>query len=238
MPQITDRVYHIRTQLFVNMYLIKNDDGYTLVDTGTPGKAPIHAIEKALHDLNATWNDIHTIFITHAHIDHIGTLHDIQSRTQAITCVHHADAPIIQGKQTPALANPLDLGIGGRILWRVLQNQPIATPAEVNTTLEDGALLETIAPNAQAVHLPGHSYGQTGLWLPDEGTLIGGDVMMHFPWGLTHPIRVVSPDWADVRHSIERVAALAPTNLCLGHGNPILGNATQAVARFQEKLQH
>jgi glyoxylase-like metal-dependent hydrolase (beta-lactamase superfamily II) len=54
---------------FVNMYLVAEEDGLTVVDTGIPGSAK--AIMKAAAALGAP---IRRIALTHAHGDHIGSL--------------------------------------------------------------------------------------------------------------------------------------------------------------------
>lgn len=79
--------------------------------------------------------------------------------------------------------------------------------------------------------LSGHSYGQCGFYLPAENLLIGGDVMMSMPWGLTYPIRAASPDWDSVKLSVNKVAELNPNILCLGHGTVVQGNIAQKISR-------
>ena len=53
----------------VNCFLVKEDDGFTLVDTGVAGSAP--GIHKAAQSLDGP---ICRILLTHAHIDHVGSL--------------------------------------------------------------------------------------------------------------------------------------------------------------------
>lgn len=236
MPQITERVYHIPTRFFVNLYLIRGNDGYTLVDAGISYKGVVNPISEALRHWGVDWDAIQSIIITHGHFDHIGGLRAIHERTEAIIYAHPADTPIIEGRQKPIFADPIDLGIRDKIFRRFAINSQ-AEPTEIDILIDEGDKLDGVAPGAEVIHLPGHSYGQIGLWLPEERTLIAGDAMMHMPWGLTGPFRIASPDWADVYRSIERVAQCAPDNLCLGHGAPITGNASTLVQRFYERWQ-
>src|SRR2546428_13233374 len=53
----------------VNCYLVREDDGLTLIDTGLPGSAP--AILEAARGLGLP---IQRIVLTHAHGDHLGSL--------------------------------------------------------------------------------------------------------------------------------------------------------------------
>ena len=56
----------------VNVYLVPEDDGLTLIDTGLPRGAK--GIQKAAADLG---QPIRRIVLTHAHADHIGSLDEL-----------------------------------------------------------------------------------------------------------------------------------------------------------------
>jgi hypothetical protein len=49
-------------------------------------------------------------------------------------------------------------------------------------------------------------------------------------------LRPASPDWNGVKDSIRKSAILKPKNLFLGHGTPLVGNASQALQTFVQKL--
>src|SRR4028119_1859865 len=56
----------------INVLLLENDDGLTLVDTGVVGS--VERIKDAIASLGAGPDDLKRIFITHQHDDHTGGL--------------------------------------------------------------------------------------------------------------------------------------------------------------------
>jgi glyoxylase-like metal-dependent hydrolase (beta-lactamase superfamily II) len=174
---------------------------------------------------------IQNILITHAHPDHIGGLAALQERVNAHTAIHRLDAPVVTGSQDIPREKPEKLGFFGRIIHN-LGSRAVMPPARIDTELNGGEVLVDVLPGLEVVHLPGHSYGQCGFWLPDKKLLIGGDVLMNLPWGIQPPIRAFSPDWDEVFVSIRKVADLAPEILCLGHGAIVRGNIRDKIAHL------
>ncbi|WP_044878626.1 MBL fold metallo-hydrolase [Paenibacillus sp. IHBB 10380] len=68
---------------WVNCYLIKGDEGYTLIDTGTPNSQTIKHWEDVLKYLQIGFHNINKIIITHHHIDHYGLAARLQHLTNA-----------------------------------------------------------------------------------------------------------------------------------------------------------
>lgn len=231
LKQLTPHVYVIPSRFgYVNMYLIINSEQLTLIDTGLAGDADL--IENVLQEAGYTWEHVQHILITHAHPDHIGALAAVQQRTNAHTYVHRLDAPVTRGEDAQVLANPDSLSGLDKFMYSMVSNAPQTQPARVDTGLQDGDTLDAIINGLQVVRLAGHSYGQVGYYLPDEGILIAGDVVMNLPFGITKPFRFVSPDWDAVHESIQRVIDLNPQILALGHGAPIQGNVATCLQKF------
>lgn len=227
MQPISEHVYGIFSRFgFLNFYVIKQGDVLTVVDTGLRDE-DIDQLKADLEDIGLSLDQIQHILITHAHFDHIGGLAELQERTNATTYVHRLDAPIVRGEQAPTYARGEELGVFGRFGLSRLQSQRPPRPARVDVELQDGQILNAIGAGVQVVHLPGHSYGQCGYWLPDDGVLIGGDVMVNLPWRVGMPVRMASPDWDAVKVSIQKAAALQPSIICVGHGRPIRGPRLQ-----------
>ncbi len=218
---------------FLNMYVIDTGAGLVLVDTGI-GQASINKLEKGLKANNFTLTDIRSILITHFHSDHIGGLSILQERTGATTYAHHLDAPYIRGDVPPLYADANTLrGISKRMYRSLPQALP---PGRVDVELKDGEKLNRVLPGLQVVHLPGHSPGQVGYYIPESHILIGGDVMLSTPFGLRMPLRAPSSDWDAAKESIRKVAEMDILVLCLGHGRPRLGNADIPVEKLVKKL--
>src|SRR5262249_6322556 len=159
-----------------------------------------------------------------------GGLFALQQKSNATTYAHRLDAIVIRGEQAYTYANPAELGFLNRLMLRAMASQQyVNPPCRVDVELRGDDALDQILPGARCIHLPGHSFGQVGLWLPDEKTLLGGDVMFRFPWGLGMPLRPPSSDWAQAKASIKKVAQMGVTNLGIGHGAPLLGDADEKI---------
>ena len=219
-----------------NVYLIEGKNGLALVDTEVVGAK--ERLDKALQKGSFALSDIKHILVTHAHVDHVGGLHEIQAATGAQVWAHRLDAPfIVSGEHPPypdtSQLSLFDRGMGGLIASFVGDAQPAAP---VHHEVEEGDVLSEIRDGLSVVHLPGHSPGHIGFWLEPERVLIGGDVAMHLmPW-LHLPLGAYTPDMNKAKRSIHKVATLKPHTLGVGHGAPLIGNAEAQVKRFAAKL--
>ncbi|MDX2076726.1 MAG: MBL fold metallo-hydrolase [bacterium] len=237
MKQLTKQLYGILTMGgFMNSYLLDTGDGLVVIDTGISPKH-IAILEKGLSERGWGIIDIKHILITHCHYDHIGGLTTLQTKTHAPTYAHPADSPVIRGEQLPAFPNPDELGAINRFALNGMKNRKFPS-ARVDIEITDGQILSDIMPNLTVIHLPGHSNGQIGFWLPPEKLLIGGDVMMHIPlgFGLRMPSRAASPNWEEAKRSIKRVATMDVDAICLGHGRPIMQNAHEKINKLAQRL--
>lgn len=218
---------------FLNMYIIDTGAGLALVDTGI-GERSVRRLEKALRADGYTLDDIRHILITHFHADHTGGLSILQERIDVPTYAHHLEAPYIRGDAPPVYADPDTLRGVSRRMYRSLQQE--LKPARVDVEVRDGQKLNRVLPNLQVIHLPGHSPGQAGYYLPESRILIGGDVMFSLPFGLRMPFRAPSPDWEAAKQSVRRVARMDVLVLCVGHGRPRLGNADIPVEKLVKRI--
>ena len=189
---------------FVNAFLVREEDGFTLVDTTTGGAAAalIAAAERA-------GGQIRRIALTHGHGDHVGALDALAERLGASVPVlmPELDARIHAGEQI------VNAKLPGA--WPKLKKSP-------DVRLSDGDRVGSLQVEAT----PGHTPGHVAFRDIRDGALSAGDtftaygrvaVASHFY--LRFPFAAMA-SWhrARVLESAAQLRSLEPTLLLVGHG--------------------
>jgi len=169
---------------FINCYLVRETDGFTLIDTTIPGAAnDILAIAKSLGA------PICRILLTHAHIDHIGSVDALAVKLPGVTLA-------ASERTLPLLRRPADKSLRpGEPPESFAGGLPgIVTP--VTHLVEDGELFGSLRCIATPGHIPGHFS-----FLDErDGTLFAGDELVGVgrlavcgwtPWYFPLPIFVM-----------------------------------------------
>jgi glyoxylase-like metal-dependent hydrolase (beta-lactamase superfamily II) len=219
--QITDHITQLTRVHFVNAYLVKEDDGLTLVDTTMGGAAD--DLIAAAETLGAP---IRRIALTHGHGDHVGSLDALKERLgdSVQVMIPEADARILAGDKP-------DGKLPGS--W-----PSVTTVPDVRLAAGDRVgSLEVVAS-------PGHSPGHVSFLDTRDRTLIAGDVFTAYgkPAVTSHfYLRFPFAAMATWDKSMDVVSAkalrdLEPSALLVGHGpatrNPVLA-MDAAIARAE-----
>jgi glyoxylase-like metal-dependent hydrolase (beta-lactamase superfamily II) len=195
---ITDHVTQLTRLRFVNAYLVREDDGFTLVDTTLKG---------AGKDLIAAANgQIRRIVLTHGHGDHVGAADELRDALGADVeyLISEPDARILAGEEKKTSGS-----------WPKVRSRPdrFLVPGERVGSLE-------------VVSAPGHTPGHVALLDTRDRTLLCGDTfttiggvavtakkLQRFPLAA-----VATWDAAIDRRSARELRALEPARLAPGHG--------------------
>jgi glyoxylase-like metal-dependent hydrolase (beta-lactamase superfamily II) len=201
---ITPNVTQLTRFRFVNAYLVREDDGFTLVDTTMRGAAG-DLVDAA----GAAGGTIRRIALTHGHGDHVGALDALSERLRDTVEVlmPDADARIHAGEQV------VDGKLPGS--WPKLATRP-------DVRLAAGDRVGSL----EVVASPGHSPGHVAFLDTRDRTLIGGDVFTTYgkPAVTSHfyarfPFAAMATwDKAGNVESARALRDLAPTLLAVGHG--------------------
>jgi len=205
-------------------YLIVEDDGLTLIDSGLPGSTP--RLLAYVRRLGREARDLRRILLTHQHADHVGGAAQLAAASGAEVWAHPLDAPAIAGKaRRDRPAGPLGLVFALAIF-------PFLRPVTVTRELHDGETLPVLAREGglRVVETPGHTLGHVAFYLPGRRLLFAGDALMHFRGRLTPPPSFINRDTALARRSFAGLTALDIAACLPGHGAPLLDGAGEHIA--------
>ncbi|MGW8883877.1 MBL fold metallo-hydrolase [Streptomyces sp. NPDC055749] len=201
-------------------YLWRDGADLTLIDAGDIDSAP--AIENAVRGLGLDPAGIGRIVITHGHRDHYGAAQELADRYGADILAHALDAPVIRGEEQ--VPDPVLLD-WERPLYEHGLTVPPAPPTRVDHELTDGDELP-FGGGARIVHSPGHTPGSIGVHLARHGVLFTGDCVAGVGQVM---LGVFNIDRAQALASFRRLAALAPSTVCFGHGDPLTADAPEVL---------
>lgn len=205
-----------------NCFLVERDDSLVLVDAGLPGsgKKILGYVGKMPGKSPA---DLHTIIVTHHHLDHTGGLADVKRATGAKIAVHRGDADYVAGR----LPCPPLKGAKGKIVGLMSHLMPVE-PVEPDILLDDGDMIAGM----RCVHTPGHTPGSISLLDPNLRALFCGDTLTTKKGSIGGPPASATVDMDLAMESAKIIAGLDFDILLSGHGIPITASAREKTAAF------
>lgn len=204
---------------FVNLYLIIDPDGLTLIDTGLAKSGP-KLVLKAIAELGRQPHDLKRILITHADPDHTGGLAELMAKTGAKVHASEIESKAIEAGTTSREINgnplmKLMLDFMGKVVMPL-------TPAHVDEVIMHGQVLPVLG-GLQVIATPGHTPGHLSFYAPAHHILIAGDSLNASSGTLKFTPAPVHWDYEKGCASVKLQATLGATVVCCGHGNVIEG---------------
>lgn len=201
---ITTNVLQLTRARFVNAYLVRENDGFTLVDTGLGGGA-----ETLLAIARQSDGEIRRIVLTHGHQDHAGSLDALRQRLGADVEVSMSDLDARECAGEHVIAGKR------RGSWATLTTSP-------DVRLVGGERIGSL----EAIATPGHTPGHLAFLDTRDRTLFAGDTYTTYrqtnvPNRLSQPFPLSAmgtQDRARIIDSARALRALEPSLLLVGHG--------------------
>jgi glyoxylase-like metal-dependent hydrolase (beta-lactamase superfamily II) len=205
--QINQNLIQINRWRFVNAFLVREDDGFTLVDTTVGGGA-----DEMIAAARNAGAEIRRIALTHGHGDHVGSLDALKEKLKdsvevlmpQLDARIHAGEKVVDGKPPGS--------------WPTLETTP-------DVRLTGGERIGSL----EVIPTPGHTPGHVSFLDTRDKTIIVGDtftsigglaVSNHFY--LRFPLAAMATwDKAKDLESAKKLRELEPAMLVVGHGGPV-----------------
>jgi hydroxyacylglutathione hydrolase len=149
--------------------------------------------------------------LTHVHPDHQGCAKMVCEHYGVPLACHRDDVDAMEGRRPVRASNAPNAKLFAR-LWE-------GPPHKVDRVLEEG---DEVA-GFRVVHAPGHARGEVIFFREPDRVAICGDVIRNITYvtlraRLSEPPDDLTPDPAENRRSIRRLAELNPSLILPGHG--------------------
>lgn len=220
-----------------NWTLVREGRDLTLIDAGYP--KDLSAVIAAVEHIGGRIEDLRGALITHAHVDHVGSLPQLQEIHRFPLHAHERELPMLRGEahEQATAADVLSQ------CWRP------RTALWALTLLRAGALTTIRLPQTQAVETgtpldlpggpvalacPGHTSGHTIYHLPRAGIVLTGDALI-----TGHPVTshigpqllpaLATHDPPGLYDTLGNIAEVDADTLIPGHGPVWRGRLQAAV---------
>ena len=229
-----------------NLYLVRSEGSWTLIDAGWAGDAP--EIVRAAETTFGPATPPQAIFLTHCHPDHSGAARELARHWSCPVYVHAQELPLALGDYAAlrAHAAPLDA-------WLILPLLRALGRERCQRILREGSLrgvAQAFDPQRElpgladwrVIPTPGHTPGHTAFFRSRDHVLICGDALATVE--LNGPLSLLAPkpglsgppwcstwDWGKAQAALLQLAELEPFVLACGHGPPMIGAGTASALR-------
>jgi len=219
-------------------FLLFSDDQLTIVDAGLPS-SPVSMIVPTIEKLSLDRPNA-TLVLTHPDADHCGGTASLRAAYPSLrTLAHQLDSPPL-GNPVKTIAQRYEAfaDTDGLRLDRLARARAAARfggEFDVDERITGDTWLDRSDRRVAVVHLPGHSAGHVGVWLPDTRTLIAGDSIMGYgirnrDGSLLYPPQFFSRTQYEA--TLDKVEAMDVDVLLCAHEAPM---TEAAVSNFVEE---
>ncbi len=210
----------------INMLLLENDDGWTLVDTGVENS--VARVRGALSALGSGPEGLRRIFLSHHHGDHIGGLKGIREWAPDVEIgATEYEALVTSGRLPPAPpSNPI---------LRRLAGQQSTPTSPVTKILREGDFVSGF----RIVSTPGHSLGHASLLRDADGVLFTADAFGCLPRRIRVGVRkALCTDPPMARRSAQKLLGERFATVVMGHGPVLRSDARARLKRAVERSRY
>lgn len=211
-----------------NVYLVVEPPNIVLIDASMPRQQG--AIFDFLRQVGYQPTDLTHILVTHADMDHVGSLAAVQAASAAQVMAGADSAQLInRGKSPKHMPAVVQWIIDTFMKYGAVAQETIAV-------FKDGDTLPFLG-GLQVLATPGHTLDHFSFFSPSTGVLFTGDALntRNGRINLTPPR--ITADQTAARSSATRLLQLSPTVIACGHGTPSTNHTRDDLTQLLNSLQ-
>ena len=194
--EVADNVYEFQVPIpfklrDINLYLVKDDDGCLLIDTGTNTPDAAAALQASLAQLGVTCGDLRYVVITHFHSDHAGLAGMIQQQSAAQVLMHtdserflglwsdeEGQGPVYMAPE--AFFRQHGLPESSLQAFRAMRQRfrSLTLPFKVTRQVDDTETIRVGGQEWSMVFTPGHAVGHLCVYCAELGVAFTGDHLL------------------------------------------------------------
>jgi hydroxyacylglutathione hydrolase len=196
----------------VNCYLVKNDTGYVLIDTGSPNRRSY--LENVLQTSGCKPGHLTLIILTHGDFDHTGNAAYLRKKYSTKIAMHQDDLGMVEDGNM--FWNREKSNMLFKILAPTVSGFGKSERFTPDVYVNDGDDLSKYGFDATVLHIPGHSKGSIGV-LTAAGDLFCGDLLEN----VRKPsLNSIMDALKTANASLEKLNSLSISTVYPGHGGP------------------
>jgi glyoxylase-like metal-dependent hydrolase (beta-lactamase superfamily II) len=233
--QVTPHIFKLdlpflRGRVPVGVWLVRDDQGWIMVDAGAPGFEQTVLDEAVAHP---NGDHPYMLVLTHGHSDHAAAARQVRELWKIPVAAGRDEMPFLLGPRRysslPARSP----------LYRLMQRSgPALLGRAVQRPLDEGMRVGDM----RVYHVPGHAPGMLALLHPGDRALLCADTFYNLNERLADPSGLFTYDPQLNRESQAKLLALDFDHLLPSHGPPILNEgkerARALVARRQKRRRN
>lgn len=192
--KLSENIYQVHIPIpfplvSVNCYLVRDPDGWAMIDTGLHYGPAFQAWDEAFRTLGLQASDLRRIYITHAHPDHYGLAGHFQRISSAPVYALDKEIRVVPIEWQPDGAHMYALAgffekhgapheVVERVTARSLQVLHMVEPQPVLSPLYEGNEVCLGGHPYRVIWVPGHADGHLLLHREGDGLLFAGDQIL------------------------------------------------------------
>lgn len=225
--KINENVYLFEKIKGANSYLYISDNSeVSIIDAGMPGNAV--KILNQISEIGISPDKIKYIILTHADIDHMGSVAGLKNATGALVAIHEKEVSYLLGEKMRKLEGLRGrvIGLIFRILFKFIKTKRIIP----DITLKEGDFIGGL----EVIYSPGHTEGSISLYTAGA-VLFSGDAIITDKHSNIEGFKYRSAsDTLEAAKTINKIKLLKFEVLLPGHGSPVSKNASDKLNEYSK----